>query len=47
MFMLIHGFRDSVPVRNLHACCSDMQKFRPKHPVLVAVFKTEAADHKF
>ena len=21
----IHGFRDSVPLRKLHACCEDMQ----------------------
>ena len=27
---LIHGFRDSVLVRKLHACCYDMQKFRTK-----------------
>ena len=29
---LIHDFRDSVPVRKLHACCYDMQNFEQNKP---------------
>ena len=37
----IHDFIDSVPVRKLHACCKDMQKFWAKQAVLVGVFKAK------
>ena len=40
--LLIHGFRDSVPVRKLHACCYDTQKLRAKQAVLTVVFKAKA-----
>ena len=43
----IQGFRDSTPVHKLHACCYDMQKFRTKQAVLVAVFKTKAVYNNF
>ena len=42
---LIHGFRDSVPVRKLHACCYYMQKFRAKQGVWIVVFKAKAVDN--
>ena len=42
----IHGFRDSVPVRKLYACCYDMQKFQAKQAVLV-VFKAKAVYIRF
>ena len=29
----IYGFRDSVPVRKLHACYWEMQKFQAKQAV--------------
>ena len=44
---VIHDFRDSVPVRKLHACCKDMQKFRAKQAVLVVLFKAKTADKRF
>ena len=43
----IHGFRVSVPVRKLHACCYDMQIFRAKQAVLVVAFKAKAVDNRF
>ena len=43
--LVIQGFRDSVPVRKLHACCQDMQKFRAKQAGLVEVFKAKAVDN--
>ena len=45
--VLIHGFRDSRPVRKLLACCLDMQNFRAKQAVLVAVFKAKAVHIRF
>ena len=46
-FVVIYGFRDLVPVRKLHACCLDMQKFRAKQADLVVVFKAKAIDNRF
>ena len=44
---VIHGFKDSVSVRKLHACCWDMQKFRAKQAALVVVFKAKAVYNRF
>ena len=46
-FLRIHGFRDSVWVNKLYACCEDMQKFQAKQAVLVVVFKAKAVDDRF
>ena len=40
-YQALHGFRDSVPVRKLHSCCQDMQKFQAKQAVLVVLFKAK------
>ena len=38
----IHGFRDSIPVRKLRACCYDIKKFRAKQAALIVKFKIKA-----
>ena len=40
-FLKINGFRDSIPVRKLHAYCSGKQKFWAKQVVLVVAFKAQ------
>ena len=37
----MHGSRDLVPVRKLHASVKDMQRFRAKEAVLVVVFEAK------
>ena len=44
--LLIHGFRDSLPVCKLHTCCQDTQKLRAKQAVLIVVFKAEAINNQ-